>query len=132
MSTATTRRFDAGLAGAPVFEEDGAEVRLLGSTCGRCGAVAFPRRVVCVRCGGEHAPTRLSGAGRLHSWTLMANPPFGFEGELLYGCVDLAEGPRVLAALADGGEPAIGAAVQAIPGPVRHGAAGFRFEVRDA
>jgi uncharacterized OB-fold protein len=131
MSTITEQRIDDGLAAAPVFDQDGDEVRLLGSACPRCGAVAFPRREVCVRCAGPHEPRELSGAGRLHSWTRVANPPAGFEGELRYGCVDLVEGPRVLAPLVDE-QPAIGMAMQAVPGPGRNGARGFRFEVRDA
>ncbi|NLT04813.1 MAG: hypothetical protein GXY03_00740 [Solirubrobacterales bacterium] len=126
-----SKRIDDGLEAAPVFEAAGPEVRLLGSECPRCGAVAFPRREVCVRCAGPHRPRELSGAGRLHSWTRLANPPHGFDGELRYGCVDLVEGPRVLAPVADA-EPAIGVAVQAVPGAGRHGADGFRFEVRDA
>lgn len=131
MSTATEQRIDDGLAAAPVFEEEDGVLRLLGSACPRCGAVAFPRRQVCVRCAGPHEPKALSGAGRLHSWTRLANPPHGFEGELRYGCVDLAEGPRVLAPIVDV-SPAIGAAVQVVAGSGRHGARGFRFEVRDA
>lgn len=131
MSVTTEQRIDDGLSAAPVFEADGEEVRLLGSVCPRCGAVAFPRRRICVRCGGPPEPKRLSGAGRLHSWTMLANPPYGFEGELRYACVDLVEGPRVLAPVVDE-SPLIGARVQAVPGTGRHGAQGFRFEVRDA
>jgi uncharacterized OB-fold protein len=128
MTTPSPRRIDDRLAAAPVFEEDGEEVRLLGSTCGQCGAVAFPRRVVCIRCGAPQQATRLSGRGRLHSWTLLANPPYGFEGEVYYGCVDLVEGPRILAVLGDE-EPHIGAFVGGVPARVRHQAVGFRFEV---
>jgi uncharacterized OB-fold protein len=131
MSITTEQRIDDGLSAAPVFDVDGAEARLLGSVCSGCGAVAFPRREVCVRCGGPQTRETLSGAGRLHSWTRLVNPPDGFEGELRYGCIDLVEGPRVLAPVVDG-EPAIGRRVQAVPGTGRFGAQGFRFEVRDA
>lgn len=125
------RRIDDGLSSAPVFEQEQEVVRLLGSVCRSCGATAFPRREVCIRCGAPHEPLRLSGAGRVHAWTRLANPPHGFEGELHYGCVDLDEGPRVLAPLGPTA-PAIDQAVQAVPAPARNGAAGFRFEVRDA
>lgn len=131
MTAVRPARIDDRIAAAPVFVRDGAEVRLLGSACDRCAAVAFPRREVCIRCGGGQQGVRLSGAGELHAWTRLANPPHGFDGELLYGCVDLAEGPRVLAPLV-GAPPAIGAPVQAVPGRGRHGADGFRFEVRHA
>lgn len=127
----TTRRVDDGLSAAPVFEQEETVVRLLGSVCRACGATAFPRREVCIRCGSAQDRLRLSGAGNVHAWTRLANPPHGFDGELYYGCVDLDEGPRVLAPLGDG-EPHVGQAVQAVPAAVRHGAAGFRFEVRDA
>lgn len=125
------RRIDDGEAAAPIFDTVGGEVRLLGSACPNCGAVAFPRREVCVRCAGPQEPKELSGAGRLHSWTRVANPPAGFDGEMRYGCIDLLEGPRVLAPVSDLA-PVIGAAVQAVPGAGRDGAGGFWFEVRDA
>lgn len=127
----TARRIDDGLSSAPVFEQEGDVVRLLGSVCRSCGATAFPRRVVCVRCGSAHDELRLSGAGRVHAWTKLANPPHGFDGEPYYGCVDLDEGPRVLGLLGDE-EPRIDVGVQAVPAPARSGVAGFRFEVRDA
>jgi uncharacterized OB-fold protein len=67
----------------------------------------------------------------VHSWTLLTNPPAGFDEAVGYACIDLAEGPRILAAL-EGDRAEIGAQVQAVPGILRHGARGFRFEVRDA
>jgi len=122
---------DAGLAAAPVFEADGAVTRLLGSRCRRCDAVAFPRREVCLFCARGNTEARLSGRGTVHSWTLIDTPPWGFEGSLGYVCVDLDEGPRLLAPLVSAAAPAIGAAVQAVPGAVKLGHQGFRFEVVD-
>jgi uncharacterized OB-fold protein len=117
--------------GGPVFRLDGEVARLLGSLCPACGATAFPRRAVCLECGAEPGAAELSGAGRVHSWTHLANPPFGFDEPLGYACVDLDEGPRVLGALS-AVRAAVGERVQAVPAPLRHGALGFRFEVRDA
>ncbi|MGH2945023.1 MAG: Zn-ribbon domain-containing OB-fold protein [Solirubrobacteraceae bacterium] len=131
MTKVTERRIDDGLAAAPVFELEGDLVRLLGSICTLCRATAFPARVVCVRCGGPHEQLRLRGAGRIHSWTRLANPPQGFDEAQAYACVDLEEGPRVLALLG-GGPAAFGAPVQAVPAAARNGASGFRFEVADA
>jgi uncharacterized OB-fold protein len=131
MSSPSTRRVDDRLEAAPVFEVDGAVVRLLGSDCPNCGAVAFPQRVVCVRCGGPQTPHRLTGSGTVHSWTTLANPPHGFDRPIGYGCVDLDEGPRVLGLVGDGGLR-IGTSVQAVPARARHEAQGFRFEVVDA
>lgn len=123
-------RFDRGLAAFPVFEREGDLVRLLGSRCSECGVAAFPRRRVCLACGGEQEDATLSGRGVLHAWTRVANPPAGFDKSFPYGCVDLEEGPRVWCALL--GEPRTSAPVQAMSAPVRDGEAGFRFQVLDA
>jgi uncharacterized OB-fold protein len=131
MTTTEQVRVDDGLAAAPVFDYEMDGVRLLGSRCKGCGLAAFPRRRVCLRCGGEQEPLRLGGEGHIHAWTRMENPPAGFEGELLYGAVDLSEGPRVLAPLA-GRSPRTGDPVQAVAGTARNGAIAFRFEVQDA
>jgi uncharacterized OB-fold protein len=127
---ATAPRFDRDLAAYPTFKNDGDVVRLLGSRCPACGAVAFPRRAVCLRCGGEPVDQTLSGPGELHAWTQIENPPFGFDAGFPYGCVDLEEGPRVLCALI--GVPRTGARVQAVAAPVRNREDGFRFRVLDA
>jgi len=124
-------RIDDGLSAAPVFEIDDGIVRLHGSRCPRCGATAFPRRAVCIQCGGAPEPLRLSGAGTVHAWTLLANPPDGFAGARHYGCIDLDEGPRVLCILGDE-QPHTGQRVQARPAAARRGALGFSFAAPDA
>lgn len=131
MSGAVDRRVDDGLSAAPVFELEHGAVSLLGSRCASCDAPAFPRRVVCLRCGGEQQPLRLTGSGTLHAWTRLANPPDGFDHPMYYGCVDLDEGPRVLGMLGDE-EPEIGQRVRAEPAAARHGALGIRFVVGNA
>jgi uncharacterized OB-fold protein len=123
-----TRRVDDGLGAAPAFEITGDVAALLGSRCSRCGTVAFPRRSVCIRCCGPQEPFRLSGWGTLQAWTRLANPPHGFDRAIQYGCVDLDEGPRVLAILGDE-MPRAGQRVRARPATVRYGALGFRFDV---
>lgn len=60
-------RFDRGLAAFPAFAGEGDVVRLLGSRCTACEAFAFPRRMVCLRCGGETVDATLSGRGVLHA-----------------------------------------------------------------
>jgi uncharacterized OB-fold protein len=102
VGVAVSARIDDRLP-EPVFEVDGRVARLLGSRCAACGATAFPRRAVCLECGAKPQPTRLSGAGSVHSWTHLANPPFGFDEPLGYACVDLDEGPRLLGALSGPG-----------------------------
>jgi uncharacterized OB-fold protein len=127
----TPKRIDDRLASRPVFAVHGEDFKLLGSRCESCGAAAFPRRVVCIRCGGAQTALELSGAGTIHSWTHLENPPDGFDKAVFYGCVDLVEGPRVLGLLGDE-QPRIGDAVQAVHAPARHGAEGFRFEIDHA
>jgi uncharacterized OB-fold protein len=122
------KRFDDGLAAAPVFDVDGDEVRLRGSRCTWCRLVAFPARVVCLDCGGVHVPLPLTGRGVLHSATTVANPPQGFDEGFSYLAVDLMEGPRVLAPAIGTGPFATGTVVQAVAATVRDGALGFRFE----
>lgn len=125
-------RFDHDLAGQPVYRDDAGVARLLGSRCGSCGATAFPRRTVCLECGGDHAPLELRGRGTVHAAASVGNPPAGFDQGFRYACVDLAEGPRVLGpCLGDAVEQ--GQQVQAVVAAVRDGELGFRFsEVRDA
>jgi uncharacterized OB-fold protein len=124
-------RIDDGLASAPVYEAVVGGVTLVGSACAECAAVAFPRRVICIRCGGPHQERVLKGTGCVHSWTTIANPPHGFDDEITYGCIDLDEGPRLMAPL-ENTPAAFGARVRVVPGSGRLGAAGFRFEVCDA
>jgi uncharacterized OB-fold protein len=127
-----TTRFDESLATFPVFETQDERVRLRGSQCGRCGHVSFPARVICLECGGEHAPRLLSGRGVVYSVTTLANPPVGFDEGFPYLAVDLIEGPRVLAPGIPHAGLQRGSAVEAVPAAVRDGALGFRFEVVDA
>jgi uncharacterized OB-fold protein len=127
-----TDRFDATLSAFPTFDEDRDVVRLLGSRCRDCDAAAFPRRHVCLECAGPHDPARLAGAGVVHARTHLGTPPRGFAAAFTYLCVDLDEGPRVLApAVCADAQPPIGARVQAVPAAVRDGRRGFRFAVID-
>jgi uncharacterized OB-fold protein len=101
-------------------------VRLLGSRCAGCGTIDFPARAICLECGNAHESAVLSGRGTLHSFTMLENPPAGFSTGYAYGCIDLAEGPRVLAALV-GERFTIGQQVKVVEARVRDGLEGFRF-----
>lgn len=125
-------RFDHDLTAQPVFRDDAGVARLLGSRCADCGRAAFPRRVVCLECGGAHEPLELRGRGTVHAAATVGNPPAGFDQGFRYACVDLAEGPRVLGPCVDDAIDQ-GRQVQAVVAAVRDGEIGFRFsEVRDA
>lgn len=94
---------------------------LIGSQCSSCGETFFPRRMACARCGvAALAEVELSGKGDIYSFTVIAQPPAGFEEAAPYivAIVHLAEGPYVTARLADLDAPAlfIGLPVEAIAG----------------
>ncbi len=61
-----------------------AGLALIGSRCGSCAAVTFPRQPTCPRCAGsEMRDERLATRGTLWSWTVQAfapkSPPFRGE-----------------------------------------------------
>jgi uncharacterized OB-fold protein len=124
-------RLEDDLGVKPLFRSEGGVVRLLGSRCTGCGTIAFPPRAICLECGKHHDSAVLSGRGTLHSFTVLENPPAGFSDGYSYGCIDLAEGPRVLAALA-GDRFTIGQQVEVVEAPVRDALEGFRFGASDA
>lgn len=76
--------------------------RLEGRRCTRCGAVQFPPRPQCGDCRGRASePHRLSGRGTVFSYAEVAQAPRGFAGPYLAAVVELEEGIRVTAQLAD-------------------------------
>jgi uncharacterized protein len=74
---------------------------LTGSVCQACGELFFPRRLACSRCGGDLADTEFSGKGDIYSYTVIQQPPAGFEDQAPFAValVHLAEGPYVSARL---------------------------------
>jgi uncharacterized OB-fold protein len=78
---------------------------LIGSRCRDCGAVAFPRRVVCHKCAGEDVgEIPLSRRGQLASFTVAWAAPEGFKPPIIMGYIDLPEGVRLIS-LITGCEP---------------------------
>jgi uncharacterized OB-fold protein len=81
--------------------------RLLGSRCGSCAEVFYPRRFVCAKCLTEGCDdVELSSSGKLWTWTychvpLFASKEVDIEGYGV-GQIDLPEGPRVQAILVGG------------------------------
>jgi uncharacterized OB-fold protein len=50
--------------------------RLIGSVCGRCGTVTFPRQASCPRCTSEEVHAReLATRGELWTWTIQCFAP---------------------------------------------------------
>ena len=85
------------------WRQRGARYRLEGQRHRRTGEVRFPSERL--ECGEAESwePYRLSGAGRLYSYTVVRQAPAGYEGQAPYvvGLVRLAEGPLVMAQLTD-------------------------------
>jgi uncharacterized OB-fold protein len=77
---------------------------LQGEQCDRCGKYIFPPRDVCPHCGEEARRQRaLSGKGEVFSFTVIHDPPTGYEEQAPYAIalVRLQEGPMVTAQLTD-------------------------------
>lgn len=121
-------------------------LRLEGRRCAGCGHVHFPPRAVCPGCQGSRLePFAFSGRGVLHALTYItaagAPPEFAeqarAEGGYWVAIVELVEGPRITAQLADCPEPPrIGQAVVAVvrrlyseEGVIRYG---FKFRPAEA
>ena len=78
--------------------------RLAAARCAACSQVFFPPRPVCLTCGSaDLEPLRLSGRGRVVSFTRVYQPARGFTDFAggLTALIELSEGIRVTAALTD-------------------------------
>ena len=77
------------------FWEGAARNKLLLQKCQNCGKVQFFPRVACVDCFGELDWIESTGAGKIHSFTLVRvprNPAFKDETPIYYVNVILDEG----------------------------------------
>jgi len=67
--------------------------------------VYFPPRYICPSCRrkGQLDPYRLSGRGKIISYTVIHSPPSGFEDQKPYviAIIELEEGPRLTAQVTD-------------------------------
>jgi uncharacterized OB-fold protein len=73
--------------------------RLLGSRCKHCGSRFFPPRSICRKClSTEIESLQLPDRGKLLTFTIIRNPPQGFEefAPYIIGIVELDDGVRVL------------------------------------
>lgn len=77
--------------------------RLYGCTCTACKKIYYPKKYVC-DCGSqEFEDTKLSGVGKLITFTKVSNPPEAFAGQVPYylAIVELEEGVKILAQITD-------------------------------
>jgi len=92
--------------------------RLIGGRCRSCGAVLYPPRPLCPRCGGELEEVKLPERGVVVNYTVVRSPPSEYDGKEPYivAVVELENGARVLAQLTDvnAEEVAEGMAVEAV------------------
>jgi uncharacterized protein len=71
---------------------------LTGGRCRECGALSFPRAVVCAGCLSEGIETvHLASEGTLYSYSVVHQAPKGWIVPYALGYVDLADEMRVLA-----------------------------------
>ncbi|MFQ6053447.1 MAG: Zn-ribbon domain-containing OB-fold protein [Candidatus Bathyarchaeia archaeon] len=78
--------------------------RLIGEMCADCGAVFFPRRSVCPRCGSRDlGECKLSERGSVISWTVIRNPPRDYEkyAPSVVALIELDDGVRILSPVVD-------------------------------
>lgn len=78
--------------------------RLEASKCKKCNHINFPSRLICPECGGkEFEMVRLTGKGKLETYTVIHTAPDGFADLAPYavGIVELDEGIKILAQIAD-------------------------------
>ena len=78
--------------------------RLLGEMCTGCGRLVFPRGAVCPGCGcADLEDVKLRETGRVLTWTVVRNPPAGYEkySPFVVGLVELDDGVRVLSQIVD-------------------------------
>jgi uncharacterized protein len=83
---------------------DGDPPALLGTRCGNCGSVHFPRADACTYCAtADPEPVELSRRGTLWAWTAVTAAPPGYLGEVPFGVgvVELPEGVRVITRLTE-------------------------------
>ena len=72
--------------------------------CTECGAIFFPRRVVCPRCGCKDLEEcKLGERGAIVSWTIIRNPPRDYEKYAPYvvALIELDDGVRLLSQVVD-------------------------------
>jgi uncharacterized OB-fold protein len=73
--------------------------------CGGCGKFIFYPRGICPHCHSEELTWQpVSGKGSIHSFTIIYrhwNPAFNVNGPFAVALVELEEGPRLVANLAD-------------------------------
>ncbi len=76
--------------------------RLEGQRCRSCGTIQFPARASCRSCRSRQLEAhQLSGRGTVYCYAQVGQAPLGFTGPYMVAMVQLEEGIRITAQLAD-------------------------------
>jgi uncharacterized OB-fold protein len=80
---------------------------LIGNQCGACNTIYFPPRESCLKCRrrsmDKMRPAKLSGKGKVVTYSIIYVAPEHFEGQVPYpiAIIELNEGPRITAQIVD-------------------------------
>lgn len=78
---------------------------LYGAKCENCKGVYFPPRIICPNCRrkGKMADEKLSGCGKILTFSIVYAPPEGYSLEIPYvlAIIELDEGPRLTTQIVD-------------------------------
>lgn len=99
-----------------LFEVENDSVRLVGSKCKSCGRVVYPAAKSCLDCShDEVGPLLLGNTGKLYTYTTVHMPIPHFKPPFNIGYIELAEGLRIFAPIAEGTELKVGLPVRLAP-----------------
>ena len=109
------------MASPRFWREIQSRYNLLGTKCGNCGALDFPPRTVCPKCGrksiGRMTKQKLSGRGTVISYTVVHDAPSSFDllKPYVLAVIELEEGARLTSQIidVDPGEVKVGTQVEA-------------------
>jgi uncharacterized OB-fold protein len=78
---------------------------LIGVRCKNCGTVYFPSREICPKCRRktEFEEIKLSGRGKVYTYSVVHVPPKDFEKQAPYviAIIELEEGARITGQIVD-------------------------------
>ncbi len=82
--------------------ESGEKPYLIGSKCGGCGYLAFPKTIICPSCMKENTMQEvpLSRRGKLDAFVILRQAPSGFTAPYIIGYVILPEGVKIYTMIA--------------------------------
>ena len=89
------------MAGVKFWRELGNRYNLVGKKCGNCGALFFPPRGVCTKCGrdsiGKMMDHKFEGKGEVVSFTVVhsSTRDFDFQVPYILAIIRLEEGPQL-------------------------------------